>query len=222
MNIMPQLTAAIGGDSRQLTEECCLELHSLAVLLKRARWRRVTLAAPSRSVIVISDAMWAPPAESRLCYIVIPDDAPGFGRCLDIPPSFGECCTPRETQIMMAELVAPLIAIRSFPALFEGRAATFFNDNVAAVSALVLGASRAQDLSCLGLAFNLIAHSLSATCWHEWVPSASNIADDGSRRGAAETTAQAMGIAVSPQPFPPDISQLLRTSPRELALHILG
>ena len=56
--------------------------------------------------------------------------------------------------------MAPLIAIKSYPECFRDRAATFFIDNVVVVAALVRGASRAPDLSKLGLAFTALAHSV--------------------------------------------------------------
>ena len=141
---------------------------------------------------------------------------------MDIPPSFWACCVPRETQIMMAEMLAPVIAIRSHPDMFRGRAATYFIDNVAVVSALVCGASRAPDLSRMGFALSAISHSLGCPYWIDWVPSASNIADDGSRRGSSETAARELGIDVSPAVFPAAaLSDILRSTPAQIVRHFL-
>ena len=108
---------------------------------------------------------------------------------------------PRKTQIAMAELLAPVIAVRSHPHLFQGRAATFYIDNVVAVMALVRGASRAIDLSNMGLASTMLCHHLSCQYWVEWVPSESNLADDGPRRGSVEASARALGIPVTETSF---------------------
>ena len=95
--------------------------------------------------------------------------------------------------------------------------------NVVAVAALVRGASRAPDLSKLGLAFTALAHSVGCAYWVEWVPSASNIADDGSRRGPTETSAKALGIPVDRSPFDGAwLSDLLRCSPLEIVNELVS
>ena len=93
---------------------------------------------------------------------------------------------------------------------------------MAAVSALVLGASRAPDMCKLGMAFNLYASKLQCRVWQEWVPSASNIADDGSRRGPAQTSALSLGVTVTSVPLPSDARQLLQCSPQQLVASVLG
>ena len=142
---------------------------------------------------------------------------------MDIPSSFWECCLPRKTQIAMAELIAPIIALRSHPEVFTDRAATYYIDNVVAVSALVLGASRAADLSKMGLAFSCMSHKLNFPHWIEWVASASNAADDGSRKGAAESTARSLGIPVSGSNFEQAwLRDILQASPAEIVRTVLG
>ena len=124
---------------------------------------------------------------------------------------------------MMAELLAPLIALMTYPGIFAGKAATFYNDNLVAVSALINGASRAAELNTIGLAFALSAHRLNCPYWVEWVPSASNIADDGSRRGSAERTAQSLGIPVTSSKFSFKVlADFLALTPAQLVRHIMG
>ena len=74
----------------------------------------------------------------------------------------------------------------------------------------------------MGLAFSAISHSLGCPYWIEWVPSASNIADDGSRPGSAETTARDMGIQISPAVFEAaGLSDVLRHTPAQIVRHFL-
>ena len=123
----------------------------------------------------------------------------------------------------MAELLAPVIAIRSHPEAFRDRAATYFVDNLSAVSAMVCGASRASDLSKMGLAFSAMSHDLGSPYWVEWVPSASNAADDGSRLGAAETTARSLGIPMAESSFDSlCLTNLLGLTPAQIVHLLLG
>ena len=141
-NVMPKLAQAIADGHGELSTEARAELKALATLLQRARWRDTPLVGHSKTVTVISDAMWKPPGTARLCYIIVTDDGTAFGHWIDIPVDFWGHCLPRKTQIAMAELVALVIAIGSHPDLFREVAATFYIDNVVAQCALVRGASK--------------------------------------------------------------------------------
>ena len=164
-NIMPRLSVAVNLGVKRIDEELGLELYALADLLERARWKRIPVSLRVRSIVVISDAMWEPPSTARLHYIVIPEDGEPFGRWIDIPSTFWGSCLPRETQIMMAELIAPLIALLAHPGIFAGKAVTIYNDNLVAVSALINGASRAADLNIIGCAFATFAHRRNCPYW---------------------------------------------------------
>ena len=138
---------------------------------------------------------------SAFCYIIVTDDGVAFGHWIDIPVDFWGHCLTHVTQIAMAELIAPVIAIRSHLDLFREVAATFYIDNVVAQCALVRGASKAADLSLMGLAFMTRCHALGCSYWIEWVPSNSNLADDGSRRGSVEASARALNIHITEASF---------------------
>ena len=141
---------------------------------------------------------------------------------MDIPASVWSSCLPRKTQIVLAELIAPLIGIKSHPEYFQDRAATFFIDNVVAVAAVVRGASRASDLSKLGLTFTALVHSVGCAYWVEWVSIASNLADDGSRRRSVETSAQALGIPINRSPFNGAwLTDLLQSTPTEIVSQVV-
>ena len=98
-------------------------------------------------VVVISDAMWKPPCTARLCYLVFTAEGQPFGHWIDIPSAFWALCPSRDTQIMVAELLAPVIALRNHPEVFRGAAATWYIDNVAAVPPSFAG--RHEPLTCV-------------------------------------------------------------------------
>ena len=53
---------------------------------------------------------------------------------------------PRDSQIMVAELIECIISVFEFPELFEHKAITFHMDNTSALKALIKGSSWAPDL----------------------------------------------------------------------------
>ena len=78
-NIMPRLAKAVAEGQHELSTEARAELKAFASLLERARWREAPLLNETRTITVISDAMWAPFSRARLCYIVVTDDDTAFG-----------------------------------------------------------------------------------------------------------------------------------------------
>ena len=75
----------------------------------------------------------------------------------------------------------------------------------------------------MGLAFTMLSHQLGCVYWIEWVPSPSNLADDGSRRGSAETAARSLGIPVTQTECNGEaLGEILRATPVNLVEWILG
>ena len=211
------MLAAIGdliqNDEKALSDAADVELSALRALLGAAPWRSVSLRWQPEKVAIISDASWEPgpllaPA-CLLCWIIIQPTGAPWGFSIQPPQDLWPCCEPRETQITLAELVCPLLALLSKPELFRHRAVTSFVDNQASLAILVHGKSTAWDLSLLGAAANMLLAELRSTAWFEWVASASNIADGGSRIGPDDPTAAAVGIKLAWADFDSRIKELL-------------
>ena len=57
----------------------------------------------------------------------------------------------------------------------------------------------------------------------EWVPSASNLVDDGSRRGSVEGSARALGIPIAEASFDREgLTEIFRATPVDLVASLLG
>ena len=116
------------------------ELSWIQALIDAQLWRRIQLRRRVGSVTVISDASWSQTEDgliSRLCHLVFTAEGPAFGLGL---------CTSRlicDSAEMIASILLPLL----HPALFRGKAVTFFFDNVCALMALVKGGCAKRDLA---------------------------------------------------------------------------
>ena len=156
--------------------------------------RSTRIVGPTpQPTVVYSDASWPermtaeeavtagePP---RLGWVIFSPGARPKGFSLELGKEFLSILFPRKTQILAAEAVAVLTALVLHPELLARREVVWFVDNEAALSSLIRGTSRAEDVghiaSCTQLA--MIAHSCSA--WYEWIDSASNPSDGLSRDG---------------------------------------
>ena len=59
----------------------------------------------------------------------------------------------------------------------------------------------------------------SVRAWWEYVPSASNIADGGSRTGVRDPVAASVGIALTQLPFPAALRDLVHALPEAWSHH---
>ena len=103
-------------------------------------------------VTVWTDASFAARAEegvhrSRLCWLLSLPSGARLGRVYDIPPSFWERALERSTHIVMAEALAVVMLLRDAPSFLVDHAATFYIDNLSALSGFVMGYSQIADLS---------------------------------------------------------------------------
>ena len=87
----------------------------------------------------------------------------------------------KKTYIMQGEGVGALAPLLSLPELFRGRSVIQFQDNTAALSALVHGYASKPDMSRIVNAYHLAQFLLGVRVWFEWVPSEANLADLPSR-----------------------------------------
>ena len=140
------------------------------------------------------------------------DAGPYVGRVYDIPPSFWARCRERVTQIVVAESLAVTMLMKDGLPAFWGFALTACIDNLASLCVLVIGYSKLADLSGIYLAGARQMDVLDIPVWYEWVPSASNIADGGSRVGVEDPDAATLGTILKQGVFPvewPDLTSYL-------------
>ena len=93
---------------------------------------------------------------------------------------------PRKTQILAAEAVAVLTALVLSPELLAGREIVWFVDNEAALSSLIRGTSRTEDVGHIAACTQLAMMEHSCSAWYEWIDSASNPSDGLSRDGVRD------------------------------------
>ena len=184
-------------DSTHLDEQLQMGLRFLVEVLPRLGPRTARIVGPTpRPVVVYSDASWPesmsmeeavrtgePP---RLGWVAFtPGERPrGFSMALG--REFVSVLFPRETQILAAEAVAILTALIVSPEIFRGKEVVWFVDNEAAVSSLIRGTSRAEDVGHIAACTQLAMMELSCSTWFEWIDSASNPADGLSRDGVSD------------------------------------
>ena len=88
----------------------------------------------------------------------------------------------KKTKIMQAEVLAPLLAIRSKPSWFAGRDVVSYIDNTGALCAYAKAGSSDVESAKMVHAFHAWSVMLGARVWFSWVPSKANISDLPSRR----------------------------------------
>ena len=72
------------------------------------------------------------------------------------------------------------------PALFADHEILWFCDNEAAVSTIIRGACRPEDINGFAEASTILSARLGARIWVEWIDSKSNPSDGLSRSGLAD------------------------------------
>ena len=107
----------------------------------------------------------------------------------------------RATQIAIGELLAVCLAFGCFPHVLKSSSAIAFVDNMSVIHIAVNGAAKHADLSSFTHALHHRIALLNTDVWWEYVPSASNIADGGSRVGVACDMAAAKNIPLREIPF---------------------
>jgi len=200
------LTALATSDDGHLDDDARLSVNFHLAQLAVPRYRAAPLSAdafPTRAVI--SDASWndlgREGLHGRVCFIVFGQRREDrFGGVLDIP--FGSdlvrCFEARRTQIMAFEILGPLLAMAYASTVLAGCSVNFFIDNLSGLCALVKGGSRRRDLACLAYGVWHGLGSFDMRAWFDYVESASNLADGGSRVGIIDDIAKSLGVRLAP------------------------
>ena len=123
------------------------------------------------------------------------------GVCM-IPQWFLGLLPRRGSQILVAELIAPMVMIFHEHRHLKGTSGIVFVDNMAALCALATGASKVADVDALSFASRLWLLKIACDLWYEYVASASNISDGGSRIGVQDKLAASAGISFREVSFP--------------------
>ena len=190
----------------------CLRFHRALATLSLVR--RVPLqSAKLDKVVVFSDASWGEGDTvlgGRICWWVVCESRNiKRGAVCDVFPRHLNGFTERKTQIIAAELFGVLFALLFDFEGLEHTSAMFFIDNMSGLCALVAGSSKAPDLAGLASGTHLGLARRSVWAWFEFVDSASNPTDGGSREGVSCPLAKEMGIPLRwvlfpsmPQAFP--------------------
>ena len=151
----------------------------------------------------------------RLGWVILRPGRRPVGLTILLGKTFLELVLERRTQIYAAEAIAPLAAGLLTPELLQGDV-IWFCDNEAAVSSLIRGGSRAEDVGALAAATNLRMSEMGTRIWFEWVGTASNPADGLSRAGLEDAWTQARGWQLQelPESSLKAIEDYLTTPPR--------
>ena len=137
----------------------------------------------------------------------------------DVPPEFTSVLKERKNQIAVMEALGPVLALMFEPALLSNCLASFWMDNLSALSGFVSGNSTAADLGSISFGVHLCLAKRAVRAWWDYVPSVSNIADGGSREGVADPAAAAAGIHLKQVDFPMSLRELVYADPSAWAAH---
>ena len=137
----------------------------------------------------------------KLCTIVANHSSKAGIVCLAPPWLFPLLCK-RKIQFVVGEIVAAYFAFLLFPAVLAESSVVGFVDNMGVIHTVVNGASTAVDLGSISTALHRRTVQLKCKVWWEYVASASNISDGGSRTGVACEVSRAAGISLREVDFP--------------------
>ena len=121
------------------------------------------------------------------------------------PTAFYSLVHERKTHITMGELLAVCLIPKFFSSFIANASNVSFIDNMGVIHSIVNGNARVDDLCAFTHALHRKLTMLKADFWWEYVASASNISDGGSRVGTECKMAKEVGIHLSlvQFPFPP-------------------
>ena len=173
-------------------------LHKALIFLKYmlpfAPARRILLSKPaSPPIIVYSDASWPSIRDGekmtkipRIGWVIFQQGEKPIGVSCIANESILKHLIDRSTQILAVESFAAVAAPWVSPHLFSGRDVIWWIDNLSAMSSLVRGAARPEDIDIFASMAALQFAALRCRPWYEWVDSDSNPSDGLSRDGVKD------------------------------------
>ena len=158
-------------------------------------WRYLVASGPPRpiaefqeatsDVVIFTDGFWPdendtePPRIGGT--IIVKEKGDVFYFTLAVPKEIMEEWIPRATQIMMIEMLAPVVTIYNFQNFLRDKLVLLFVDSEAVEGALVKGYSSKEDLSWLTAVFWEQALKLKASIYIDRVATDANPGDGPSR-----------------------------------------
>ena len=206
-------------EDHALDEQLRMGLKFLVEVMPTIGPRSTRIIGPTPPpTIIYSDASWPDVREQRsaaeaaaegepprLGWVIFRPGMKPRGFTIELGTEFLGALFPRKTQIFAAEAVATLAAFVLTPELVDGRELVWFIDNEAALSSLIRGTSRAEDVGHIAACTHVAAIEHSSSLWYEWVDSASNPADGLSRDGVHDKWTLEQGWELTE--FPPSAFQ---------------
>ena len=183
------------GDSYEMTprlKEALIFLTHLGSIPPRAISIRGDIRKP---LLVYSDASWPSKFDGekeaiipRIGWVIFdplnPSAPKGFS--LIVNESITSRLIEREQQILAVEAFAAAAAPWISPEIFSDRDSVWFVDNAAAVSTLIRGAAKPEDIDRIATTVAFQNASLRHRPWFEWIDSDSNPSDGLSRLGVED------------------------------------
>ena len=140
---------------------------------------------------------------------------------MELGREFLSALFPRKTQIMAAEAVAVLTALVLTPQALANRELVWFIDDESALSSLIRGSSKAEDVGHVAACTQLAMLEHSCAVWYEWIDSAPNPADGFSRDVIKDKWTLEQGWEI--QEIPPEaFPQVAEYTSQEKVLRITG
>ena len=216
-------------DIDDLNNDDVAQLHFRWVLLGRIPARALRICGErAPPLLLYTDASWPSIFDGpertvipRLGWLLLHQDSgSGVGKAMDIPKAWEEqLFIERRTQIYAAETLAPWMALRFEEERVQGQDLILFIDNQGAMTALITGASRAEDAAWMVHVQHLLWCRLRVRVWIEWVDSDSNPSDGLSREGVTDPWTVRMATLWNwqlKQVDPPPIDSLMAEATRLL------
>ena len=215
-----------------LTEDLLMGLRFLVEIMPEIGPRETRILGPTpRPTIVYSDASWPqwmsmdeavdkgePP---RLGWVIFAPGERPQAFSMELGRQFVAALFPRKTQILAAEAVAVLTALVLAPHTLANRELVWFIDNEAALSSLVRGTSKAEDVGHVAACTQLAMLEHSCAAWYEWIDSASNPADGLSRDGIRDQWTLKQGWEITEIP-PEEFQRVAEYMAQDKVLRITG
>ena len=178
----------------KLTPALALALRILRDVITRAPPRSISVwRRPKKPIIAYSDASWPDDndgdkavKEARIGWVLFVPDRKPMGFSLKVNESITANLAPRKQQILAVESFAALAAFHTSPDVFEGEDVVWFVDNEAAVSSLIRGGARPEDIDKIAALTTIASNAASTRVWWEWIDSDSNPSDGLSRDGLSD------------------------------------
>ena len=87
-----------------------------------------------------------------------------------------------------------MLAFKHYTEVLQKQSIICYGDNMGVIHSIVSGICKARDISAFVLALQYKLVDMACSVWWEYVASASNLADGGSRDGISCEMAAALGI----------------------------